>query len=51
MRNANAASDIGEDRVGRVKQTCLRIRRALMLQVPPDAASSVWTAPRSNAGP
>ena len=51
MRNANAASDIGEDRVGRVKQTCLRIRRALMLQVPPDAASSVWTAPWSSAGP
>ena len=33
MRNANATSDIGEDRAGRVKQTCLKIRRALMLQV------------------
>ena len=33
MRNANAASDVGEDRAGRVHQIILKLRRALMLQV------------------
>ena len=35
MRNANASSDVGEDRAGRVHQICLKLRRAMMLQAGP----------------
>lgn len=48
MRNANAASDVGEDRAGRVHQVCLKLRRAMMLQV--RAVAWVCQAPEYSSG-